>query len=61
MNVVEKVPSETNDGWSQSSTCRAVEEAGRTEGREYGLTESTSRALASLLGRQARAKFGRAR
>jgi hypothetical protein len=59
MNVVEKVPSETNDGWSQSSTCRAVEEAGRIEGREYGLAESTSRTLASLLGRQARAKFGR--
>ena len=41
----------------QSSTCRAAEEAGRTAGREYGLAESTSRTLASLLSRQARQKF----
>ena len=57
MNVIEKVPSETNDGWSESSTCRAVEEAGRTAGREYGLAESISRTLAMLLGRQARAEI----
>ncbi len=42
----------------QSSTCRAVDEAGRTAGREYGLGESISRTLARLLSRQARHKFG---
>ena len=42
----------------QSSTCRAVDEAGRTAGREYGLAESISRTLAWLLSRQARQKFG---
>ncbi len=42
----------------QSSTCRDVDEAGRTAGREYGLAESVSRALALLLSRQARQKFG---
>jgi len=46
-----------NDGWSQSSTCRAVEEAGRTAGREYGLAEATARTLARLLSRQAKDKF----
>ena len=50
---------EVNDGWAQSSTCRAVEEVGRAAGLEYGLAESISRALARLLGRQARQKFGR--
>ena len=44
--------------WMQSSTCRAVEETGRTAGREYGLAESISRTLAWLLSRQARQKFG---
>ena len=44
----------------QSSTCRAVDEAGRTAGRAYGLAESISRTLAWLLSRQARQKFGRA-
>ncbi len=48
-----------DDGWAHSSTCRAVEDVGRAAGREYGLAESTSRALARLLGRQARQKFGR--
>jgi hypothetical protein len=42
----------------QSSTCRAVDEAGRSAGREYGLAESISRTLAWLLSRQARQKFG---
>jgi hypothetical protein len=41
----------------QSSTCRAVDEAGRTAGREYGLAQSISRTLAWLLGRQARQKL----
>jgi hypothetical protein len=41
-----------------SSTCRAVDEAGRKEGRTYGLAESISRTLAWLLSRQARQKFG---
>jgi hypothetical protein len=44
----------------QSSTCRAVDEAGRTAGREYGLAESISRTLTTLLSRQARQKFGEA-
>ena len=44
----------------QSSTCRAVDEAGRIAGREYGLAESVSRTLAGLLSRQARQKFGAA-
>lgn len=49
-----------HEGWMQSSTCRAVDEAGQAAGREYGLAESVSRTLATLLGRQARARFGRA-
>jgi hypothetical protein len=48
-----------DDGWAHSSTCLAVEVAGRAAGKEYGLAESTSRAMARLLGRQARQKFGR--
>jgi hypothetical protein len=50
----------TRQGWMQSSTCRAVEEAGRAAGREYGLAESTARELARLLKRQAKQKFGSA-
>jgi hypothetical protein len=46
------------EGWMQSSTCRDVDAAGRTAGREYGLAESMSRTLAVLLSRQARQKFG---
>jgi hypothetical protein len=46
------------EGWMQSSTCRDVDAAGRTAGREYGLAESMSRTLALLLSRQARQKFG---
>jgi hypothetical protein len=42
----------------QSSTCRAVDEAGKAAGREYGLAESMSAALARLLKRQAKQKFG---
>jgi hypothetical protein len=47
-----------HEGWMQSSTCRDVDAAGRAAGRDYGLAESTSRALGILLGRQARQKFG---
>jgi hypothetical protein len=47
-----------HEGWMQSSTCRAAEDAGRAAGREYGLAESISRTLAGLLGRQARRKLG---
>jgi len=50
----------THEGWMQSSTCRAVEEAGKAAGREYGLTDAMSRALARLLKRQAKQKFGSA-
>jgi hypothetical protein len=42
----------------RSSTCRAVDQAGRTAGRESGLAESTSRTLAFVASRQARQKFG---
>ncbi len=58
MNAPANASDGTHEGWMQSSTCRAVDEAGRTAGREYGLTESISRTLASLLSRQARQKFG---
>ena len=47
-----------HQGWMQSSTCRAMDEAGRTAGREYGLAESISRTLAWLFSRQARQRFG---
>ena len=49
-----------HEGWMQSSTCRAVEEAGRTPGRAYGLAESMARELALLLQRQGKQKFGSA-
>src|SRR5438876_765961 len=42
----------------QSSTCRAVEEAGKAAGRAYGLAEAQARELARLLNRQAKQKFG---
>ncbi len=58
MNVPANASGDAHEGWMQSSTCRAVDEAGRTAGREYGLAESISRTLAGLLGRQARQKFG---
>jgi hypothetical protein len=48
----------THQGWMQSSTCRAVDEAGTTAGREYGLNEAMSGELARLLKSQARHKFG---
>jgi hypothetical protein len=47
-----------HQGWMQSSTCRAVDEAGRTAGRDYGLTEAVSGELVRLLKSQARQKFG---
>src|SRR6266446_2234315 len=47
----------TREGWMQSSTCRAVDEAGKAAGHAYGLAESMSRALARLLNRQAKQKF----
>lgn len=46
------------EGWMLSSTCRAVEEAGGSAGRDYGLAESMSQTLARLLKRQARQRFG---
>jgi hypothetical protein len=49
-----------HEGWMQSSTCRAVDAAGRAAGREYGLAESMSRTLTRLLSRQAKQKFGSA-
>jgi hypothetical protein len=41
----------------QSSTCRAVQEAGEAAGREYGLAETMARELARLLNRQAPERF----
>ena len=58
MNAPANSSDRAYQGWMQSSTCRAVDEAGRTAGREYGLAESISRTLAWLLSRQARQKFG---
>jgi hypothetical protein len=58
MNAPASSSDEANEDWMQSSTCRAVDEAGRTAGHEYGLAESISRRLALLLSRQARQKFG---
>lgn len=58
MNAPANSSGGAHQGWMQSSTCRAVDEAGRTAGREYGLAESISRTLAWLLSRQARQKFG---
>jgi hypothetical protein len=49
-----------HEGWRQSSTCRAVEDAGHAAGREYGLAESTARALGRLLNLQAKQRFGSA-
>ncbi len=46
------------EGWMQSSTCRAVDEAGRSAGRDYGLAESMARTWARLLCRQAKQRFG---
>lgn len=47
-----------NTGWNLSSTCRAVEAAGMSEGRAYGLAEAQSRTLARLLKVQAKQRFG---
>src|SRR5262249_50327529 len=60
MTTTPTPPAERNDGWSQSSTCRAVEAAGTAAGHDYGLAEATSRTLARLLNRQAQQKFGAA-
>ncbi len=60
MNAPANSSGGAHEGWMQSSTCRAVDEAGRTAGREYGLAESISRTSAWLLSRQARQKFGEA-
>jgi hypothetical protein len=49
---------ERYEGWMQSSTVRAVEEAGQAAGREFGLAESRAQALARFLNRQAKQKFG---
>jgi len=58
MNAPANSSGEEHEDWMQSATCRAVDDAGRTAGREYGLAESISRTLALLLSRQARRKFG---
>src|SRR5262249_26577345 len=49
-----------NEGWMQSSTCRAVNAEARAEGRAYGLAETMSRTMARLLSRQAKQRFGSA-
>lgn len=60
MSTFAKTTDEDDGFWSRSSTCQAVEAEGRELGRSYGLAESTSRTLATLLSRQAREKFGEA-
>jgi hypothetical protein len=42
----------------QSSTCRAVDEAGKAAGRAYGLGEAMTREWVQLLSRQGKQKFG---
>jgi hypothetical protein len=42
----------------QSSTCRAVDEAGKAAGRAYGLAEAMTREWVRLLSRQGKQKFG---
>src|ERR1043165_1118387 len=49
---------EGGQGWDQSSTCRAVEEMGRSAGKAYGLAEAAARTMAQMLRRQAEQKFG---
>jgi hypothetical protein len=49
-----------HEGWRQSSTCRAIEDAGNAAGRDYGLAETGSRTLARLLNLQAKQRFGSA-
>jgi hypothetical protein len=58
MNTQAGVSGGTHEGWMQSSTCRAVDEAGRAAGRAYGLAESMARTWAVLLERQAKQRFG---
>ena len=53
-------PVKNHEGWLQSATCRAVEEAGQAAGRDHGMTEATAWTFARLLDRQARQKFGAA-
>ncbi len=61
MNVPDSVSTGgTHQGWMQSSTCRAVDEAGKTAGCAYGLAEATAQMLVTLLSRQAKQKFGSA-
>ena len=58
MTANPNVPEVKHEGWRQSSTCRAVENAGKAAGREYGLTEAKASTLARLLNAQAKQKFG---
>jgi hypothetical protein len=46
-----------DEGWLRSSTCRAVDSAGKAAGRAYGLAEAMSRELVRLLSRQAKQQF----
>src|SRR5262249_11950726 len=57
MTINTTSPDKPHEGWMQSSTCRAVDAAGKAEGRAYGLAESKSRTLARVLNRQAKQKF----
>lgn len=58
MSPGEKDLKQKKDGWEQSSTSRAVGEAGRMAGRAHALAEFGSRQLAWTLGRQAKRKLG---
>lgn len=57
MTTKSTATAQSRDGWMQSSTCRAVDAAGKAAGREYGLAETTARELVRLLERQAKQKF----
>jgi hypothetical protein len=58
MSTKSPAPDPAQEGWQQSSTCRAVEAVGRSAGREYGMSEAMSQELVRLLSRQAKQRFG---
>ena len=57
MNDLNFSPDASQPGWLKSSTCRALDAAGKTAGREFGLAESSAQTWARLLFRQAKQRF----
>ncbi len=50
---------DTSYGWRQSSTCRAIEDEGKSAGQAFGLGESGATTLVRVLTHLGRQKFGR--